>query len=58
MAPADNDTTSSIFSLFRALFGDFDIAAIMDNSSDYVNAVLLIMYLFTAIFVLLSIFLT
>merc|ERR1719272_1805869 len=49
---------SSFFSLFRALFGDFDIALIMDNSSDYINAILLILYLFAAIFVLLSIFLT
>jgi len=53
-----NDMISSFFSLFRALFGDFDIATIMDNSSDYINAVLLILYLFAAIFVLLSIFLT
>ena len=53
-----NDMISSFFSLFRALFGDFDIAVIMDNSSDYINAVLLILYLFAAIFVLLSIFLT
>merc|ERR1719197_569805 len=53
-----NDMISSFFSLFRALFGDFDIDAIMDNSSDYINGVLLILYLFAAIFVLLSIFLT
>jgi len=53
-----NDLTSSFFSLFRALFGDFDIALIMDNSSNYLNALLLILYLFAAIFVLLSIFLT
>jgi hypothetical protein len=53
-----NDMISSFFSLFRALFGDFDIALIMDNSSDYINAILLILYLFAAIFVLLSIFLT
>ena len=53
-----NDMMSAFFSLFRALFSDFDIALIMDNSSDYVNAVLLILYLFAAIFVLLSIFLT
>merc|ERR1740130_2132805 len=53
-----NDMMSAFFSLFRALFSDFDIALIMDNSSDYVNAVLLVLYLFAAIFVLLSIFLT
>ena len=53
-----NDFISAFFSLFRALFSDFDIALIMDNSSDYVNAVLLVLYLFAAIFVLLSIFLT
>ena len=50
--------TSAFFSLFRALFGDFDIDAIMDNSSNYINVVLLMVYLFSAIFVLLSIFLT
>jgi hypothetical protein len=53
-----NDLTSSFIELFRALFGDFDITLIMDNSSNYLNAILLILYLFAAIFVLLSIFLT
>ena len=42
-----SDMTSSFFSLFRSLFGDFDIDTIMDNSSNYINAVLLIVYLFS-----------
>ena len=53
-----NNITSAFVTLFRALFGDFDLTAIMDNSSSYTNAILLILYLFAAIFVLLSIFLT
>jgi hypothetical protein len=53
-----NNITSAFVTLFRALFGDFDLTAIMDNSSSYTNAILLMLYLFGAIFVLLSIFLT
>ena len=48
---------SSIISLFRALFGDFDIDDIMDNSSGYLNASLFLVYLFVAVFILLSMFL-
>ena len=46
------------FSLFRALFGDFDIQLIMDSSPSYINGMLFVAYLFSAIFILLSIFLT
>ena len=42
-----NDMPSSFVSLFGSLFGDFDIDAIMNNSSDYINAVLLMVYLFS-----------
>ena len=41
----------------RALFGDFDIDEIMDNSRGYLNALLFIAYLFVAIFIMLSMFL-
>merc|ERR1719331_14704 len=47
----------SLISLFRALFGDFDIDEIMDNSSGYLNAALFLGYLFVAIFIMLSLFL-
>ena len=49
---------ASFFSLFRALFGDFDIQLIMDSSDSYINGLLFIGYLFSAVFILLSIFLT
>merc|ERR1719502_653263 len=47
----------AFIALFRALFGDFDIDEIMDNSSGYLNALLFLGYLFVAIFVMLSMFL-
>ena len=37
--------TAAFISLFRALFGDFDIDEIMDNSSGYLNALLFLAYL-------------
>ena len=43
--------------LVRALFGDFDIDEIADNSSGYLNALLFLGYLFVAIFICLSLFL-
>ena len=46
-----------MLSLARALFGDFDIDDIMNNSSGYLNAVLFLVYLFVAVFILLSMFL-
>ena len=51
------DQIHSLISLFRALFGDFDIDEIMDNSSGYLNAILFLGYLFVAIFIMLSLFL-
>ena len=43
-----NDQIASFISLARALFGDFDIDDIMNNSSGYLNAVLFLVYLFVA----------
>ena len=51
------DQIPAIVSLFRALFGDFDIDEIMNNSSGYLNAVLFLGYLFVAVFIMLSLFL-
>ena len=47
---------SSFVSLARALFGDFDIDAIFNNSRGYLNVVLFISYLFVAVFIMLSMF--
>jgi hypothetical protein len=47
---------ASVVALFRALFGDFDIDEIINNSSGYMNAILFIGYLFFAVFILLSMF--
>ena len=51
------DNLPAAISLVRALFGDFDIDEIMDNSSGYLNAMLFLGYLFVAIFICLSLFL-
>jgi hypothetical protein len=51
------DQAHAIVSLFRALFGDFDIDEIMHNSSGYLNAILFLAYLFVAVFIMLSLFL-
>jgi len=51
------DQMHAAVSLFRALFGDFDIDEIMDNSSGYLNASLFLGYLFVAVFIMLSLFL-
>ena len=48
----------SVLTLMRSLFGDFDIDAIQMASNSYVNVVVFMMYLFFAVFILLSIFLT
>jgi hypothetical protein len=47
---------ASIVALCRALFGDFDIDEIINNSSGYMNAILFIAYLFVAVFIMLSMF--
>jgi len=51
------DQIPAFISLFRALFGDFDIDEIMDNSSGYFNTLLFLTYLFVAVFIMLSMFL-
>merc|ERR1711988_91815 len=47
----------SFLTMFRALFGDFDIDEIDENSDDNLNSILFMAYLFIAIFILLSMFL-
>ena len=49
---------AAALTLSRSLFGDFDIEAIMDSSNSYLNLIMFIAYLFFAVFILLSIFLT
>ena len=51
------DQFPAFISLFRALFGDFDIQEILDNSSGYFNTLLFLVYLFVAVFIMLSMFL-
>jgi hypothetical protein len=51
-----NDNTAAFISLFRALFGDFNIDDIFDNSSGYLNVLLFLIYMFVAVFILLSMF--
>ena len=51
-----SNQVASIVALCRALFGDFDIDEIINNSSGYMNAILFISYLFFAVFILLSMF--
>ena len=50
--------TLAILTLARALFGDFDIEAVIDSSSSMINLIMFLSYLFFAVFILLSIFLT
>ena len=50
--------TMAITTLSRALFGDFDIEAVIDSSSSMMNMLMFLSYLFFAVFILLSIFLT
>ena len=47
-----NDQLASFISLARALFGDFDIDEILNNSRGYTNAVLFLTYLFVSVFIL------
>ena len=51
------DQIPALISLIRALFGDFDIDEIMNNSSGYLNTLLFLGYLFLAVFIMLSMFL-
>jgi len=48
----------SIVTLGRALFGDFDMEAVINTSNNWLNVLFFISYLFVAVFILLSIFLT
>ena len=50
-----NSQSATLLSLFRGLFGDFDIASVMNTSSSWGNAIVLMMYLLGSIFILLSI---
>ena len=51
------DQFASFITLARALFFDFDMREILENSSGYWNALLFLLYLFVAVFVMLSLFL-
>ena len=51
------DSFASLISLVRALFGDFDVDEVFNNSSGYLNVILLLGYLFVAVFIVLSMFL-
>ena len=48
----------SMISLTRSLFGDFDIEEINENSKDYLNGSLFLVYLFVSVFILLALFLS
>jgi hypothetical protein len=52
-----NTRLVAFISLSRALFGDFDVDDIINSSPSYVNAFLFLVYLFVAVFILLSMFL-
>jgi len=59
LGPFINDyatQAAAVVATFRALFGDFDLNEIMDNSSGYANTLLFITYLFVAVFIMLSMF--
>lgn len=49
--------TASVIALAKALFGDFPFEEIIDNSRGYTNGILFLVYLFVAVFILLSMFL-
>ena len=51
-----SDQISAFLALFRALFGDFDMDEVLQNSNSYTNIVMYVAYLFTAVFVMLSMF--
>jgi len=53
-----NDQLASFISLARALFGDFDIDEILNNSRGYTNAVLFLTYLFVTLTLTLTLTLT
>lgn len=48
---------NSLMTLFRALFGDFDVEEILENTESYTSAIFFLAYIFIAVFILLSMFL-
>lgn len=48
---------TSFISLFRALFGEFDVDEIVRNTSGWLNVLFFLTYLFVAVFIMLSMFL-
>lgn len=59
LGPFINDYATQVGAVVatsRALFGDFDIDEVMDNSASYANTVLFLTYLFVAVFIMLSMF--
>lgn len=55
---AEFDTLfNSIVTLFRALFGDFDVDKILAHTNQYTVCLFFLFYIFVAIFILLSMFL-
>ncbi len=53
-----SNQVAATVALVRALFGDFSFEEIGDNSKGYLNVVLFLVYLFIAVFILLSMFLS
>jgi hypothetical protein len=51
------DQVPAAITLFRGLFSDFDMDGVMYNSSGYFNSILMLAYLFVAVFIMLSLFL-
>merc|ERR1719217_1835408 len=47
----------SMISLTRALFGDFNMPEIVENSKNLLNPTLYLIYLFVAVFIILALFL-
>ena len=61
LGPVVNDFYEQIpsaLALSRALFTDFDIDEVMHNSAGWFNVMLYLLYLFVAVFVMLSLFLS
>ena len=59
LGPFINDyatQTGAVIATCRALFGDFDMEEVMDNSASYANTLLFLTYLFVAVFIMLSMF--
>ena len=48
---------NAFMTLFRALFGDFDVEEILENTQSYTATFFFLSYIFIAVFILLSMFL-